>query len=81
LERVAPGWRDSAYPGFPVLKETHPEGGAKLRMLQPLPGELSHYPWLNRGCFAPRAIRFNASGVRTWFFRSGESQRATGNSP
>ena len=38
LERIAPGWRGSAYPGFGVGMDTHPEGGAKIGWLQPLQG-------------------------------------------
>jgi hypothetical protein len=33
------------------------------RVLQPLPGLVSPWERVTRGCFAPRAIRFDASGV------------------
>ncbi len=49
-------------------------GGARRGRLQPLPGLVLLHALVTRGCFAPRAIGFNASGV-------GNRLLATGNSP
>jgi hypothetical protein len=43
FERVAPGWRGSAYPGFGWLEEAHPEGGAKTFPSATLPGLVDLY--------------------------------------
>jgi len=43
--------------------ESAPRRGAKLRILQPWPGLVPHHTPMTRGCFAPRWLGFNASGV------------------
>ena len=75
LQRIAPGWRDRAYPGFCVLKGTHPEGGAKIPAPSCNPFRVGNPFRRFPGCASrPRATRFNASGV------SGNWLLATGNS-
>jgi hypothetical protein len=72
LQPIAPGWRDRAYPGSCVWRNTHPEGGAKIPPLSCNPSRVGDLFRRFPGCASrPRATRFNASGVANTPDRAG----------